>query len=225
MLSTNGNTVVGRFKMVYGYRNNNQKGKYKMTNQKENRRRGTKIAVLVLAFILAIGCAIGGTIAWLTDTTAPVKNTFSTSNISIKLEETDAVANGEGTLEKNYKMVPGEVLVKDPKVTVEGDSEACYLFVEIEKTTNFDTFISYAVADDWTALDGEDGVYYRTVAASADDQEFYVLVDNEVTVKDVDSATMEGAGEVYIEFTAYAIQQSVGEVADAWAEVRVLNND
>ena len=217
--------------MVYGYRNNNQKGKYKMTNQKENRRRGTKIAVLVLAFILAIGCAIGGTIAWLTDTTAPVKNTFSTSNISIKLEETDAVANGEGTLEKNYKMVP----VLQDKIKKFFNKTGTSLVVQwlrlclpmqgIEKTTNFDTFISYAVADDWTALDGEDGVYYRTVAASADDQEFYVLVDNEVTVKDVDSATMEGAGEVYIEFTAYAIQQSVGEVADAWAEVRVLNND
>ena len=57
-----------------------------------------KIFVPVVAAALALCCAIGGTLAWLTDKTDPVVNTFTVGNVDITLAETTG---------QEYKMVPG----------------------------------------------------------------------------------------------------------------------
>lgn len=185
-----------------------------------------KTFVLLLALVLIAGAAVGGTLAWLTDTTDAVQNTFTTSNIEIELDESDNL---------DLKMIPGCTIEKDPKVTVKAGSEKCYLFVKIEKSTNFDTFMTYTVANDWKALndtnsDGvaDDGVYYRVVEASNADQEFAVLKDNQVTVKGtVTKADMNGLTEnTYptLTFTAYASQYMKNNTefftaAEAWENV------
>lgn len=140
-----------------------------------------KTLALFLALALVLGGVIGGTMAWLTDKTPEIVNTFTDSDIDITLTEST------GT---EYKMVPGYTISKDPKVTVLKGSEKCYLFVKLEKSENFDSFLTYEIATGWTALndadsDGiaDDGVYYRTVEASDADQEFEVLANNQVTVK------------------------------------------
>lgn len=78
-----------------------------------------KSLALLVAVVLVIGCVIGGTLAWLTDSTEQVKNTFTTSDIDITLTETT------GT---EYKMVPGYTIAKDPKATVLAGSEECVPF-------------------------------------------------------------------------------------------------
>ena len=162
-----------------------------------------KTFVLLLALVLIAGAAVGGTLAWLTDTTEAVQNTFTTSDIDITLVETTS----------EFKMVPGCTIEKDPKVTVIAGSEKCYLFVKIEKSSNFDTFMTYTVADGWTQGDGTDipsNVWYRTVEASTTNQEFAVLKDNQVSVLGtVTKADMNGLTEnTYptLTFTAYAVQ-------------------
>ena len=142
-----------------------------------------KTLALFLALALVLGGVIGGTMAWLTDETPGIVNTFTDSDIEITLTETGAENNAN-----SYKMVPGYTISKDPKVTVETGSEKCYLFVKLEKSENFDSFLTYEIAAGWTQLtDAEgknvDGVYYRTVEASDADQEFEVLANNQVTVK------------------------------------------
>ena len=84
------------------------------------RTRNTVTAILM--FVLVLSFTIGGTLAWLTDTTEPVTNTFTYGDINITLAETTEV----------YKMVPGNSISKDPSVTVESGSEACWLFVKVE---------------------------------------------------------------------------------------------
>lgn len=151
-----------------------------MSNGKYSRKHkgvATKTMILVLAVMLIVGCTIGGTLAWLTATTDEVKNTFTTSDISITLDETKGGAN------KEFKMVPGYTIEKDPKVTVLAGSEKCYLFVKLEKSTNFDTFMTYTTASGWTALTGVTNVYYRVVDASTANQVFDVLNGNSVSVK------------------------------------------
>jgi len=175
---------------------------------------------LMLALVLVIGCAIGGTIAWLTDVTDPVENTFTTSDVDITLAET----TGE-----EYKMVPGSTITKDPKVTVLADSEDCYLFVKVEKSANFDSYMEYAMADGWIALDGYTGVFYREVAADDANQEFAVLKNNTVTVKNsVTKAMMDALTEAAcptLTFTAYACQQAnVADAAAAWGYISNLAN-
>ena len=163
-----------------------------------------KALATLAASALAVGCVVGGTLAWLTDTTNAVKNTFTTSNIDIDLTETT------GGDQKEYKMVPGYTIEKDPTVTVEAGSEACYLFVKVEESENFDTYLSYEMAEGWTALDDVDNVYYREVAASEDNAHFSVLKEDEVQVKDTvtqdQMASLSDDNYPTLTFTAYASQ-------------------
>lgn len=172
-----------------------------------------KTLALVLALTLLVAGIVGGTLAWLTDQTAEVKNTFTVGDINIGLTETTA----------DYKMVPGNTIAKDPTVTVKANSEACWLFVKVTESTDLKDFITYAIAEGWTALPGVDGVYYREVPASAADQTFSVLAGDAVTVKsDVTRAMLETAktDAPTLTFKAYAIQRDHFATADAaWAEV------
>lgn len=172
-----------------------------------------KTLALVLALTLLVAGVVGGTLAWLTDQTAEVKNTFTVGDINIGLTETTT----------DYKMVPGNTIAKDPTVTVKANSEACWLFVKVTESTDLKDFITYAIAEGWTALPGVDGVYYREVPASAADQTFSVLAGDAVTVKsDVTRTMLETAktDAPTLTFKAYAIQKDHFATADAaWAEV------
>lgn len=173
-----------------------------------------KKVLSIVAVVLVLCCAIGGTLAWLTDKTGPVKNTFTVGDINIDLTETT----------KDYKMVPGNTIAKDPKVTVKDGSEACWLFVKVEKSTNFDSFMTYEMADGWTALPDVTGVYYREVAATTAATDFSVLKDNSVLVKDGVTKTMlNGLDETTfptLTFTAYAVQKdNVADAAAAWSKL------
>lgn len=132
-----------------------------------------KTMALLAAVLLVVGCVIGGTLAWLTAQTGAVVNTFTTSDINIKLEETTG---------NTYKMIPGWPINKDPKATVLTGSEDCYLFVKLDKTANFDTYMTCEVADDWTPLTGVSGVYYRIVTAAQMGTAYSVLKGDTVTV-------------------------------------------
>lgn len=185
-----------------------------------------KSLALVLALAMIVVCVVGGTLAWLTDKTAPVTNTFTYGDINITLAESEDL---------DLKMIPGYTIDKDPTVTVVKDSEKCYLFVKVEKSTNFDTFMTYTMADGWTQLKDASnndvpGVFYRVVDASTADQEFGVLKDNQVTVSGDVTKTMlnalnaDGATQPTLTFTAYACQYNSSngthfDAADAWAKV------
>lgn len=168
---------------------------------------------LVMALILVLSLAIGGTLAWLTTKTQEVKNTFTVGDINITLTETTT----------DYKMVPGNEISKDPKVTVKANSEACWLFVKVDKSSNFDSFMTYEIAEGWNALAGQEGVYYREVNATTADVNFAVLKGNEVTVNNTVTKEMMNnltdATRPTLTFTAYAIQKDgLATAAAAWAE-------
>ena len=130
---------------------------------------------ILIAVVLVVACAVGGTLAWLTDKTDPVVNTFTAGDINIDLTETTTV----------YKMVPGNDISKNPKVTVKAGSEACWLFVKVDKSTDlaFDNYLTYTIADGWALVPSTNNVYYREVSATSNDTVFGVLKDDKVTVK------------------------------------------
>lgn len=139
-----------------------------------------KSVALVLALALVVVCIVGGTLAWLTATTGEVKNTFTTSDVNITLNETTGDQNHE------FQMIPGYTITKDPKVTVIAGSEKCYLFVKLEKSTNFNSFMTYDMASGWTQGDGTNiplNVWYRIVNSNTSNQEFTVIANNQVTVR------------------------------------------
>lgn len=182
------------------------------------------IMIMALAMALVAALSIGGTLAWLTDSTDEVKNTFSPTTINIELDESDDL---------DLVMVPNKPLTKDPVATVKGGSEACYLFVKIEKSANFDSFLTYAIAEGWTQVTTTDGtlVYYRAVAKNTADQEFAILANNTVTVKaNVTKAMMDGlTAETYptMTFTAYAVQSeylTTNNMTEIWALAQTQGN-
>lgn len=184
----------------------------------------TKVFLSLLALVLVVGCAVGGTIAWLTATTDPVVNTFTYGKININLGESTGNA---------YTIIPGVNISKDPKVTVIGGSEACWLFVKVaEEGTFVANRVTYSIEDGWTALDATNhpGVYYREVEAVTADTGFYVLagdttypngvvtVSENLTKEDIKDLT---ENHPQLIFTAYAVQKDgIDTAAEAWAKVK-----
>ena len=185
-----------------------------------------KVLAIALAVVLLVGVVIGGTMAWFTDKTQVIENTFTVGNIDIELEETDSDQDQDP--DKNaYKMIPGWTITKDPVATVLENSEDCYLFVKLDKVNDFDKYMTYEMADGWTEL--ETGVYYREVTTGDADQEFQIIKNNTVTVKDTvtkgDMDALTATTYPKLNVTAYAVQLWKGNntkfpVADAWALVK-----
>lgn len=204
-----------------------------------------KLVALLLVLMLVIGGTVGGTLAWLIAETDPVVNTFTVGNIEITLTE-DGANDVNGTLTQSFKMVPGSDIAKDPIVTVQAKSEACWLFVKVDAvngvvltnstgTYSADDYITYTIADGWTLVDGTTNVYGRKVAASDAAQPFQVLAgtgtgdlkDGYVHVLDtVTKAMMDkvtDANAPKMTFTAYAIQSenlNAANAAAAWAQIK-----
>ena len=167
-----------------------------------------KLVIAIVALSVILCCAIGGTLAYLWDKTDPVTNVFTYGDINITLAESEGL---------DLKMIPGKTITKDPYITVDSESEACYLFVKIDVATDLASMITYDLADGWTALTGEEGVYYMTLD-SIPAGKIYVLADNAVYVdEDVTKEELRAAGTLTMDFTAYAVQNAyVATVAEAW---------
>lgn len=177
---------------------------------------------LILALVLAVGCVVGGTLAWLTAQSDTVTNTFTTSDITVTLTETTGA---------EYKMIPGYTINKDPKATVLDGSEKCYLFVKLDKSTDFDTYLEYVIADGWTKLDDvTDTVYYRVVDGTTNQigTAYSVLKDDQVTVKDevtMEMMTTAQTNKPTLKITAYASQLHKNAnqeftAEEAWANIQ-----
>lgn len=188
--------------------------------------------VIVLAMLLALCIGVGATLAFITVETQSIKNTFTYGDINIDLWESEIKADGtlgdkKSSLnskveQSGFKMIPGNTIAKDPTVTVNKGSEACWLFIKIEKGNNFDYFMTFEIAGGWNSLAGEDGVYYQAVDAVTTDTDFPVLKGNQVSVKNTvlktDLNALSDATLPTLTFTAYAVQKAnVNSAAEAWA--------
>lgn len=189
-----------------------------------NRRRMSNkkfIAILsvfvMLALTMVVGCAVDGTVAWLVSESESSVSTFTLGDINIKL-------TGESGSQP-LKIIPGVDIKRSLKVTVEPNSEACWLFVKVEGT-NWPAKVSYSVAEEtggWEPLSVSDypGVYYREVSAEAAqrgdayDVNCNVTVSQMLTKAEVDS--IASGTQPQLSFTAYAVQRySFEDAAKAW---------
>lgn len=179
-----------------------------------------KTLALVLALTLVVVGVVSGTLAWLTAQSDTVVNTFTTSDIKVELKETTGA---------EYKMIPGYTITKDPKATVLAGSEECYLFVKLDKSANFDNYLTYGIAEGWTKLEGvTDTVYYRKVVTADIGKAYSVLANDQVTVSgDITKEQMNAfttATLPKLTITAYASQlyKSAGvefTAAEAWNNI------
>lgn len=195
-----------------------------------------KTLLMALAITLATSGVASGTLAWLIDRAPEVTNTFTYGDINITLDETDTNLDDDNDPNTNeYNMTPGATIDKDPQVTVLAGSEDSWVFVKLAESENFDDFLTYEIAEGWTALEGHEGVYYRAVDASEEDQVFPVLKDDQVQVRlevtkqmlnELDASGAANYPQLII--SAYAIQkdEAIAELADpasAWALIEAEN--
>lgn len=191
-----------------------------------------KKVLSIVAVVLVLCCAIGGTLAWLTDKTGEVKNTFTPADIGVTLTETpntDTDGNGKNDAWK-AAMIPGFSYAKDPVVTVKDGSVDCYLFVKFEENGNPATYLTYTstltTTNGWTQGDGTNipsNVWYRVVKATDTTKTWNLLAGDTIAVKDtVTKDNMATAANAELVYTAYATQlyKSNGvefTAAEAWA--------
>lgn len=196
-----------------------------------------KVVVLLLAVVLLIGCTVGGTLAWLMDTSNAVTNTFSAGNIDISLAET--ANNG-------FKILPGKEEEKDPVVTVEGGSEACWVFVQVQEKNNVAAtdnnnvtthkYVTWEIDGGvWTKLNEDNGVitYYATASYTTQDNDktYNVLSNAKVSYSDAltkdmidqlynEDGTINTSKQPELNFKAFAVQKEAGDTAAmAWETV------
>lgn len=198
-----------------------------------------KVTLVLLSIILILCATIGGTLAWLMDTTDPVTNTFTVGKIEITLDEAKVDEDGnflKGTTKVNnladadrvtqnkYQAIPGKTYSKDPTLTVKKGNEKCYLFVKFEEAGNPATYYEYTsmltAEKGWTQGNDSNGVpddvWYCTVdetsAEAEEDTVFYLLEGNTIKVMEsVTAETMEKAAAASLMWTAYAVQYVNGD--------------
>ena len=193
-----------------------------------NRRMSNKkfIAILsvfvMLALTMVVGCAVDGTVAWLVSESESSVSTFTLGDINIKL-------TGESESQP-LKIIPGVEIRRSLKVTVEPNSEACWLFVKVEGTNwsrfpdangTAKVFYSVDVQKGWIALNDHPGVYYREVSAEDAktgveyDVNCNVTVSQMLTKAEINS--IASRTQPRLSFTAYAVQRySFEDAAKAW---------
>ena len=190
-----------------------------------------KTLALFLALALVLGGVIGGTMAWLTDKTPGIVNTFTVGSVDISLDEAPVGADGKATtgnrVQKNdYKLMPGHVYDKDPIVHFQPKSEASWLFIEVtneiadieSKANDYKSIATQITDNGWTALDGVTGVYYKSVPANTGDAAVDYPVFQGFTVDgSVTGTTLESYNSKTVKIIAYAVQaDGFTTASDAW---------
>ena len=208
-----------------------------------------KIMALLIALTLVVGTVIGGTVAWLVSKPEAVQNTFKVGELNITLDEAKTDRYGvvdqtaeKRVLENTYTMLPGHGYTKDPIVHLAANSEACYVFIDVdnqlkgaiaegEYKLHLDTAetpvrkgIYEQIADNgWTALEVthkgvKKTVYYQAfdTAAARAGQELPVFGYFHVS-ESMDEAGLKAYDGKTISITAYACQQDgFKNVTAAW---------
>ncbi len=177
--------------------------------------------MVTICLIAVVG--VGATLAYLTDTTETLTNTFTLGKTDIEIDEPE--------WEEPEDIVPGQEIAKDPTVTVKAKSVDSYVFMSVSgidamEAAGFEVGefnAAWVKADD---AEGKDGIYVYSdangpavVAKADEDQELPALFEK-VTYK-ADNTETEG-GEFNLLVKAAAVQATGEEgytYEDAYAAV------
>lgn len=192
-----------------------KRGKYEAAMPK--RSHSNKALALMLSVVLLVGCVVGGTLAWLVDTSATVTNTFTVGDINIDLAETTG---------PDYKILPGGTSKKDPTLTVQKGSEKCWVYVLIDNTVVLgDVAVATPNIDtaNWevVATSGTKTLYRYKAVVDASSAEQKLPVFTSVAYKDtITKENIDTLKDTKIVLQGYAHQSenTTKDVADAAAK-------
>lgn len=122
-----------------------------------------KKKTILAALVLLLVVAVGGAIAYFTDTDTKT-NTFTIGNVDISLTEGDwdalADANNNGIPDVAEDMMPGESVTKDPTINNLSTKNPAYVFAKVEvpcttivaSATTSEELFTYTTNAGWTEL-------------------------------------------------------------------------
>ena len=184
------------------------------------------IIAALCAGTLVVG-SVAGTMAYLTDQTAVVQNTFTVGKVGITLDEAAVDAYGvmvrddDGNLvdrvtTNSYKLMPGHEYIKDPKIHVASNSEDSWLFVKVENgiaDIEADTKIAAQMTQNgWSLVANETNVYAYSEKVSANEN-----INVFGSFKLSGDANVSAYENAAINITAYAVQaDGFANAAAAW---------
>ena len=207
-------------------------------------KKSTKAVLTALCAVLLVAGSIFGTLAYLTDKTENVTNTFTVGKVNISLDEAVVneygkpldknssvvnVASAERTDANTYKLIPGHNYTKDPTVTVEAGSEECYVYVRI--TNGLGDDVTLNMSEDWDELTGVDNVYVYTSTVNARSSKKVLppvftdftlgddvdVTDSSLYPTDSDGYVLTDSAKRVITVKAYAVQKDgFNSAAEAW---------
>lgn len=197
-----------------------------------NKKTVKKALLLTVCAILLVVASVMGTLAYLTDN-GKVVNTFTAGKVYITLDEAITDIDGKPldaeagnivdlaqaarkageineTVGNKYHLIPGSTYTKDPTVTVEAGSEACWLFVKVDNGISAieggTTIAQQIVAKGWIALDGVSGVYYRRHMESGSAQK-YIVFENFTVDAQKTNTDLFNVKDNNVTVTAFAVQE------------------
>ena len=185
----------------------------------------TKSIILTAIVVLVLFGIVGQTIAWLTSRSSLLNNTFTYGDIQISIIESSTDDEDEDVNTNSYVMMPGVEIPKDTKVLVAPNSEDCWLFIKIIKENSFDEYMTYSLEDNWTELEGYEGIYYTKVDKKDSEQSFNIMKANVISVKPeltyADIKHMTENSYPTLEIKAYAVQRNekmdaINDPVKAW---------
>lgn len=147
-----------------------------------------KLAMLTLSLVLIATVGVGATLAYFTDSDAAT-NTITMGHVDIDLDEPNYDPDDPNTPEDEGEdntitdIIPGEVITKDPTITVAQGSADAYLRASItlgdnlNETQKAELLAGIEINDGWVLA--EDGYYYYQSKVTAGDS---AVLFNEVTI-------------------------------------------
>lgn len=207
-----------------------------------------KLGMTIGSLALVGAIAVGGTLAYLTDTSSQVKNTFTlTNDLDIILDEAPVDENGQETTETRVQeniyddLYANQLLDKDPTVTLTNRSIDQYVFVAVKENSNVNVVKYNTVANEgtWNVYTDPDHsdvkIFYQYVDVDTQNVD---KVSNDTTlgykegiqlqpifenvkVGNVTTATNNDLGNILV---GAATIQANGIEADAGEEVNVAYN-
>lgn len=175
---------------------------YKDKNASEKSRRSGKLTAVLVAAAMLLALAIGGTIAWLTDRTEGITNTFNPSKVTCEVTES---FNGTVKTDVNVKNTgDAEAYIRVKLVTYRTNDQGQHIggVAELPEFTLGANWVEYG------------GYYYYTLPVAAGEKPAANLTDSITLTAEYNDAD---GGHQSIDVMAEAIQSKPAKaVGEAW---------
>jgi len=188
----------------------------------------TRLALYIVLIVLLLSSAVATAYAKYAST--PLTDQFNVYVTAGTIADFGITGGETGLI-----VTPGTYLklTQNPTVSLAKTSEDCFVFLKVTKSNNVAGIMTVTPDSTvWTALDGEDGVYYRSSTATDNmdalaKREYKVFSDATLTQSvwvspEATKAQIEAiTSDDKITFTAYAVQVTPGieDPATAWSRL------